>query len=642
MVATAKWLGRIGNRGMSLNALLSSAVRCLCMLVVMTGMSAGAAAQVLEPAVDKASANIINQVSYLRDGSGVLSFKEVIRPAAQRSLKTLKSTQLRTAFDDPAQHWFKFEISAPDNQPYKAVLFFTDLDVSDFKAFFQVFGANADVVQYSKGSAGGDAFVKRGGIGLPITLEAGARRTVYAVVKGKSLQGTIELWQPAALETYLETQASRGLGALIAAAVALLFALITAIVKRSSAWLMLGAGIGLFTTGFALSRGMQPFPAMSVSTDTALAIRSVFAMLVLGFISTLSGQSQRLPAMSWFSMALGAALLVCSGLIFFAPPQANLILYILISFASALCLGFAVSFFSLRKSANWAQRGQQAVLTAPLILLALPLPLSLYTVGFLPLILCAAFGGAIALFELIGRDKVVTKTEGATGELDGLFDAPETIKEGARPRSFAEKVDDLPPKGKEASTPTLVAPRGNQEVGVDPVKIGRSGMAFGGPTTFDEMTGAFSAPTIKAIADKLIYQLRRYERDGSVIMIKLPSYTRLREINGTATSDRAIKLLAVTSMRELREGDTVGRLHDDVFIALLPETPVSGAHSAIQRICARLAERAVPTRDGMVRLEPLVSAMTINPKEDDFEAIVKELESALGLPRWNNGVQAAE
>ena len=50
----------------------------------------------------------------------------------------------------------------------------------------------------------------------------------------------------------------------------------------------------------------------------------------------------------------------------------------------------------------------------------------------------------------------------------------------------------------------------------------------------------------------------------------------------------------------------------------------------------------MPTRDGMVRLEPLVSAMTINPKEDDFEAIVKELESALGLPRWNNGVQAAE
>jgi diguanylate cyclase (GGDEF)-like protein len=79
-------------------------------------------------------------------------------------------------------------------------------------------------------------------------------------------------------------------------------------------------------------------------------------------------------------------------------------------------------------------------------------------------------------------------------------------------------------------------------------------------------------------------------------MIDLDRLKPLNDSYGHETGDRMLKLVARCIQDELRQTDVVARYGGDEFVALLPETPRSGALDVASRI--RLAVAGTPLNLG--------------------------------------------
>jgi len=147
----------------------------------------------------------------------------------------------------------------------------------------------------------------------------------------------------------------------------------------------------------------------------------------------------------------------------------------------------------------------------------------------------------------------------------------------------------------------------------------------------DKLTGVLSFETLCAVADQAIAQTKRYGRPHSAIMLRYDDFDSVCAELGKPTAQRAVKLLAVTSKRELRDSDAVGRISPNVFVGLLPETDVHGATSALHRVCTALAQRTVPTAVGMQSLKVSVSSTSLRDVDDDFDVVLQRLTGNLSV-----------
>ncbi|MEM6683677.1 MAG: diguanylate cyclase, partial [Pseudomonadota bacterium] len=145
----------------------------------------------------------------------------------------------------------------------------------------------------------------------------------------------------------------------------------------------------------------------------------------------------------------------------------------------------------------------------------------------------------------------------------------------------------------------------------------------------DKLTGVLSFETLCAVADQAIAQTKRYGRPHSAIMLRYDDFTDVRAELGEPTAQRAVKLLAVTCKRELRDSDALGRVSPDLFVGLLPETEVQGAASALHRACKAIAQRTVPTAAGMQSLRVSVSSTSLRDVDDSFDVVLDRLTANL-------------
>jgi len=100
----------------------------------------------------------------------------------------------------------------------------------------------------------------------------------------------------------------------------------------------------------------------------------------------------------------------------------------------------------------------------------------------------------------------------------------------------------------------------------------------------DSLTGA---KTRRVFDDLLRREWERYQRYQSPFCIVLMDVDHMKRINDTqghAAGDEVLRKIAEIAGGRSRESDTVARFGGDEFCLLLPETPLEGARTVMQRV----------------------------------------------------------
>lgn len=115
----------------------------------------------------------------------------------------------------------------------------------------------------------------------------------------------------------------------------------------------------------------------------------------------------------------------------------------------------------------------------------------------------------------------------------------------------------------------------------------RTELRFRIDATHDSLTGVFNRRAIFDRAELLWQQGTSF----SLLLIDADHFKSINDTHGHSAGDQVLRHLARMLARTLREGDDIGRVGGEEFLALLPETGLHEAKTVAESIRHRLAER---------------------------------------------------
>lgn len=113
----------------------------------------------------------------------------------------------------------------------------------------------------------------------------------------------------------------------------------------------------------------------------------------------------------------------------------------------------------------------------------------------------------------------------------------------------------------------------------------------------DDETGVYNHHSIIEILNQEAKRSIRYKESFSVIMVKINGYPFIDQLHGEGCQSLVIQTLSVILKNETRDIDRIGRLEDDLFIVLLPNTPIEGTRKVgdrIEKMCQRYSDDDTP------------------------------------------------
>jgi diguanylate cyclase (GGDEF)-like protein len=106
----------------------------------------------------------------------------------------------------------------------------------------------------------------------------------------------------------------------------------------------------------------------------------------------------------------------------------------------------------------------------------------------------------------------------------------------------------------------------------------------------DQLTGAYSRRYLFEQMERLASLHERYGQSACLIMLDLDHFKTINDRFGHPAGDRALTAVVNVVSERLRDGDMLGRVGGEEFLALLPMTDLESATLLAERLRATLAE----------------------------------------------------
>ena len=142
----------------------------------------------------------------------------------------------------------------------------------------------------------------------------------------------------------------------------------------------------------------------------------------------------------------------------------------------------------------------------------------------------------------------------------------------------------------------------------------------------DQLTGAYSRRYMLEQMERLAALHQRHGQPVCLIMLDLDHFKNINDHYGHPVGDRALVAVVKAVGAELRDGDMLGRLGGEEFLALMPMTDLESAMLLAERLRATLAEVVftagphsmhLPASFGVAQLAPLESVNAWFRRVDD-------------------------
>jgi len=154
-------------------------------------------------------------------------------------------------------------------------------------------------------------------------------------------------------------------------------------------------------------------------------------------------------------------------------------------------------------------------------------------------------------------------------------------------------------------------------------------------TTMDPLTGAANRRKFEKSVRSEMARSDRYGVKFSLVMIGLDQIKDMNKAQGIEAGDRVLRQFCDITRNCHRVSDEFGRWEGDVFVALLPETSVTGAHFFAERLRSTVQDFPFA---GSARVTTSVGVVGYRESEE-LASLIERAKAALSLAAQNGGNQ---
>lgn len=155
--------------------------------------------------------------------------------------------------------------------------------------------------------------------------------------------------------------------------------------------------------------------------------------------------------------------------------------------------------------------------------------------------------------------------------------------------------------------------------------------------TTDGLTGALNRRRFFELADSELARYNRYKRPLAFIIIDVDQFRRINEEYGYQVGDEVLQKFAAVVQRQIRKNDVFGRLANDEWGLLLPETRLPGALDMCERIREGCAQITLDTARGPLNVTVSIGVTEVTPANQTIESLYRRAEAALRRARSKGG-----
>ena len=145
----------------------------------------------------------------------------------------------------------------------------------------------------------------------------------------------------------------------------------------------------------------------------------------------------------------------------------------------------------------------------------------------------------------------------------------------------------------------------------------------------DELTGVLNMRAFATFAERVSHQAGRYARPFSVLMIDSDSLKQINDTLGHEAGNRLLRQTVECIQGQLRQTDVVARYGGDEFVALLPETPSTGAAGVAERIRKNVEMTPLVTREQKMSATVSIGVASYPNHGVDFESVLEKADHAM-------------
>lgn len=100
----------------------------------------------------------------------------------------------------------------------------------------------------------------------------------------------------------------------------------------------------------------------------------------------------------------------------------------------------------------------------------------------------------------------------------------------------------------------------------------------------DEVTGFLNYGAFYERCEELFIQMKRYNRPLSLVIVKIDDFEKIVRTIGKEETDALIRAITKLIKENIRKTDVLGKLYNDLYGILMPETDVNKALVAVKRM----------------------------------------------------------
>jgi diguanylate cyclase (GGDEF)-like protein len=147
--------------------------------------------------------------------------------------------------------------------------------------------------------------------------------------------------------------------------------------------------------------------------------------------------------------------------------------------------------------------------------------------------------------------------------------------------------------------------------------------------SIDALTGVANLRGVQQFANAAMRRAHAQNEPLSVLTIDIDEFKRINDAHGHPSGDRVLRDVAHTCADALRDGDLLGRIGGEEFLAVLPGTLIDHAVDVAERLRRRVEALEIAELPDHLRVSISIGVAEALPHDRDIDALIERADAAL-------------